>query len=314
MFKKMLQKHFRTDGEPRKIGLLSTLSMPLRFAVLIILISVGTNAMPFYSDGTRMNLVDGLSSVLMEEQGSFTKPFARPDGGEALTQKAAPAPGDEFFLDDEAGWGVPAKVGGWLRVDNTTAFILVILLAMMLINMISGFMDMPFAFTERSLNTMAFNPKISNSVLKASFLPVTAPAIIINVLISLVMGVLLLNVMVSDFEGQGIEILGIVLHPYSLYMVLFFALFWGKDIFSSHRFLNNLLSRRCSQCFHMDTTVIIDKQYVRTDVTTTTTYREKTDSLGHKSRTQTGQSTSSHDVYDYTYQCQNCGYTFKSRY
>lgn len=304
-----LSKRFLTNNEPRKIKIGPIIRAPLAFIVFIVLISVGTNMMPFYSDGSRMDLITGLATVLLQEEGSFTAPYDRPEGGEAYTSKPPPGPESDFYLDDEGAWGIPAAVGEVLMVDNITAAVLFLLVLMMVFSFIINAFDAPFIISEKVLYKAAFNPKLSNTALRATFIPAILPPVLINSVAAFVLGTILINISVSDFEGQGFEVFGIVIHSFALAAIPATAFFWGPQIFRTRRFLAGLLSRRCRKCFHMDTVRVIDYKYVRTDVTTTTYY--KTDS--HGSRVNTRSSKSEHDVYDYTYECSNCGDTFVRR-
>ena len=81
----------------------------------------------------------------------------------------------------------------------------------------------------------------------------------------------------------------------------------------SKGYLKHLLTRRCSQCFNMDTYALIDKKYVKTEVTEISKYETKTNSYGATSRKKVSSRTEKVDIYDFTYKCENCGHQFVVR-
>jgi hypothetical protein len=244
----------------------------------------------------------------MDGEVVLTAPF-QPAGPESVSQDEKPAE----LLPLNSWTEVPDRIGGRVGLDRTTSMVIVLLALLMFLSLLVNTFQLPFVPLEKALHRDAFDPSVSNKKLKGSFLSRLLPALLICLAWAAVLIVGGLNVLVSESSPDETVVLGFVVHPYMLIGVGFLMTYPLRHAFSAGRFLRGLLSRRCDECFHMDTTVIVDKEYVRTDVTTTTYYKTTHYENGGSSRRKTGESTSKHDVYDYTYECRNCGYRFRMR-
>lgn len=290
--------------EPKSLSLGGILLPPLGFFILTSLIYLGTNMMPFFSDGSRMDLMHGLGTVLLEKKGSFTPLFG--EAPEAFTSVAPPA---ETLPRNEIT-AIPWAIADTLKLDIWTSGIITLLLFLVLFSVLVNIMELPFSVAEVRLDRMAHKPSISNKRLKGA------------------MGSMLLS---SFLISLGISTAGALLFPQILLnledwmrtfyfnpiFLVFIPVFLSRTIpfhLSVRGYLNALLIRRCSNCFHMDTIKIIGKDYVGTRTTTIDRYKTTTYNDGSSTKRWTGSETRNHDVHDYTFQCTNCGETSKSRF
>lgn len=307
LLKRSLRARFRTDGEPRKIDYSRLITAPLAFLVFIVILIVLSNMMPVYSNGERMGIVDGVGSW-MEGEVVLTAPF-QPAGPESVSEHEQPPETVPLNSWTE----VPVRLGESVGLNRSTSMVIMLLALLMFLSLLVNTFQLPFVPLEKALHRDAFDPSVSNKKLKGSLLSRLLPALVVSLVWAAVLIVGGLNLLVSEQSPEETMVLGFVVHPYMLIGIGFLMTYPLRHAFSTGRFLRGLLSRRCAQCFHMDTTVIVDKEYVRTDVTTTTYYKTTHYQNGGSSRRKTGESTSKHDVYDYTYECQNCGYRFGMR-
>jgi hypothetical protein len=307
LLKRGMRAHFRTDGEPRKIDYSRLITAPLAFLVFIVILIVLSNMMPVYSNGERMGLVEGVTSW-MEGETVLTAPF-QPAGPSSVSQEEKPAE----LLPLNSWTEGPDRIGRSVGLNRTTSMVIVLLSLLMFLSLLVNTFQLPFVPLEKALHRDAFEPSVSNRKLKASLVPRLLPALVVSLVWASALIVGGLNLLVSEQSPEETVVLGFVVHPYMLIGIGFLMTYPLRHAFSARRFLRGLLSRRCAECSHMDTMAIVDKEYVRTDVTTTTYYKTTHYQGGGSSRRKTGENRTKHDVYDYTYECQNCGYRFGMR-
>ncbi len=311
LIKRSFQKHFRTDGEPKKTNFLTLIRAPLSFLIFIVIVVVTSNMMPFYNDGSRMGLLDGLETVFLEKAGGFTAPYNIPKQDHKAFTNIEPI---EEVIPNEGYFIFVNQFSEKLQITRSTGAVIFLIAILMIFSFVIGIFEFPFTFSEKKLYKDAFNTKISNTRLRVGFLPTIMPAMLVDLVLATIISVGFFNMFELKGEEEAFRIMGLRIYPFMFIAIAFFMFYAVKHAFSARKFLKNLLSRRCEKCFHMDTTIVIDKEYVRTDVTTTTHYTTSTAASGVTSRKKTGESTNEHDVYKYTYQCQNCGYTFKQQF
>ncbi len=313
MFKKLIQqplrKHYGVRDKPRGLELKSFIKIPLRYLVFIILISALTNTMPFYSNGERMNIIQGIGTVLLQKQGSFTIPYVKPENGEAYTEIDPIGPDNKYYIDEKTFFGIPYNIGNFLKVDLYTASVLFLMIIMTLFSFLLTLYEIPFYIAEKFFYKAAFKPKNTNQALKGIYGIQIVQASIICFLSTFIVIFIFLNLATSEGGEGTTKILGIYFNPKMLIIAALFCWFWVKYIFQAKRLLNNLISRRCTSCFHMDTIKVIDTEYVRTDKVTKTWYKKHSNG----SKKQVSQNSWNEEIYDVTYECQNCGFSFKRR-
>jgi hypothetical protein len=305
LLRSRLRGHFRTDGKPRKIDYSALVTAPLAFLAFIVILIVLSNSMPTYSNGTRMGIIDGATAIY-EGEAKPTVPFEEP-GPESTTLRTQPP--EEVPIN----WmtETPIAIGALVGLNRESSIVIVAIAVLMVFSLAMNAFQVPFVPVERKLNKDAFKPKISNAALSMSLTSMNATALLVCLAYAAVLIVGGMNLLTTDPGEDGVVFMGLALHPIMLLGIGLLMIRPIRYAFSSRRFLSGLLSRRCDKCYHMDTTRVIDKEYVRTDVTTTTYYQTKHYSNGGSSRRKTGESTSSHDVYKYTYECANCGHRFR---
>lgn len=281
--------------EPSKKNIRGLISKPLLFLIMIVVISVVTNMMPFYSDGSRMNILDG-STALMNEKGKITTPYEIPKSGPSHTKiknKRKP-------LKKNAMTYVGYVISDIFNVDVYTGFLLFICLLAMMYNMVIEINEISFSVVERKLYKNAFNTEISNDAFKNSFSQVAKPAyisaLIVSTFASLSFPTLLFNF--------GKDKVGFFFHPALLVFVALFMIKAIKNGRAAKGFHETLTLRRCSNCSKMDSVAVTNKEYVRTDTTTRDHYKINSD--GSRGKTIKTES-SVHDVHKYEITCENCG-------
>lgn len=307
LLRRGLRGHFRTDGEPRKIDRSRLITAPVAFLVFICLAVVAANMMPAYSNGVRMGVLDGIASAL-DGEAKLTAPFQPAGPGSISSQTQPPETLPLNWMTE-----TPDRLGRLVGLNRNTSMVIALLALLMFFSLLVNAFQLPFVPIERGLHKDAFNPQISNAALRGSLRPKVAGALGISAVYASVLVIGGLNLLTSDPGSDGVVVMGLAIHPYMLIGIGLMLLYPIRHGLSSRRFLLGLLSRRCANCYHMDTTSVVDRRYVRTDVTTTTHYRTTRYQDGSTSRRKTGESTSSHDVYDYTYECSNCGHRFGRR-
>ena len=262
--------------------------------------------MPFYSNGSRMSIVSGVT-YMMNGKGSITVPFQIPESGNSLTDvidKTKPMNSNNLTV-------IPEGLSKLFKVDIYTGIFLFCCLIFAIYYAIISIIEVNYSHGEQELYKNAFDSSISNTELKNSFGPIFKNANISSIPIAFLTAFSFPNILIN-LSGEGFKLFLSPLPILFLTGVILFKafIFWQE----AKGFLNNLIRRRCEECFEMDTYKIIDKVFVRTDTTTTNHYKTTTYNNGQKSTQHTGSSTVKHDVHDYTYECQNCKFTFKVRY
>lgn len=300
MLSKFFSIELRQKPKDKTYGQLA--KRPILLLIFMVLISVSSNMMPFYSDGTRMNLAMGVK-VIMNGKGKVTAPYVTPSSGEALTEIEND---QEKFAHNEV-MVIPEVLSKLLKVDAVTGILLFVCLISAIYNAIVAAMEVPYSKSEKVIYKNAFDSSISNEDFEKSFVPIFKPPLVNSIIIGTSTTLILPSLLASIGSNKP----ELYIDPVLLLIFGLFAFKAFKYRREARGLLNNLLNRRCPQCYEMDTIKIVDKQYVRTDKTIIKHYRTTTFSDGSQKKSQTGTSTKTHDVHDYTFECQSCGYSFK---
>lgn len=289
--------------EPREVRIIEVIAAPIRFLIFIALVVVATNSMPFANDGSRLNLLSG-TLEMMENGAKATIPF-RSGNTESYTEHE---PNIVFPEEDRNSLtGIVIDTAKILMVDDGTAGILILIVIAMVWSLVLGIYALPYTKVEKDMKTAAFNTKNTSSDLWKEVSSKSGPALLFGLIVSIILTFILLGKLrFEDGLPGGFIFLGLNFHPYMLVGLAFFMSWSVKELFKTRGYVRHLLTRRCRDCNTMDQIQLIDKKYVRTESTTTTKYKEY--SNGHKENISS--STVKVDIYDFTYECQNCGSKF----
>ncbi len=281
--------------EPSRKTIVSIIVKPFIFIILMVIISVVTNMMPFYSDGTRMNLLDG-SSALLSKDAKTTAPYDIPESGPALTDYT----NNREPIARNALSSIGYAISDIFKVDIYTGIVLFICMLGMLYSLVIEINKLPFSMAERKFYKNAFNPDIDNNKFEKSFGTISGPAYLSAILVSTVVSLSFPTILFNFGKDKA----GIIIHPILLVFIIILMVKALREGSRAKNFHKTLVRRRCENCCNIDCFRIAGKEYVRTDTRTKEHYNLNSDgSRGRTTRTEH----SEHEVYKYTVICESCG-------
>ncbi len=279
------------------------LTTPLAGIIYLLLITIGVSSvMPFYSNGRRMEPWHGIETMYKGEA-KPTFPFAGP-GPEHITEMEAPETEGSSPL-----FMIPANIGGLVGIPPYTSALLAMLGIYILFKVVLNGFELPFDRVKENVKALAFDRSISNDALISRHNTLRIQALLISLAVATAVMLPVPAFVYYNEAGKTVLNWGGLFAPFRVGMILFFMAFAVKHSFGTRPALNELLDRRCPQCFRMDTMSVVASDLLNSEEMTMNKYNQ----YSNGRRVKTGSYDFTRNRYEMKVQCSECGYWFTYR-
>lgn len=253
----------QNEKESLKLGKL--LRPVIGFMAFVILIWLASNAMPFYSDGTRMGLTDGIPAII--DGARPTAPF-----GAAAAENVTGLPADRYRPGENPLLDTPAALGQPFGIDVMSAAALALLGIWTLGGILLRGFRIPFVVIHNRMLRRAAKTGVSNKRLNAD----CWGAILITAAVLLGAVAFLVSFIPIGMEygaDGSIEFtFGMLTKPGGLLFLGIAAVILVKHTAWIRRRYRGLAARRCPRCFALDSYVTRESEDLDTRLMEEKTY------------------------------------------